>query len=67
VKARRDGHVVSVAVISCGRRQRRRPARVLGLAIGTSEARPSGLTSCASSPGGVLRGVKLVVSDAHEG
>src|SRR5258705_7580882 len=28
--------------------------------------RPSGLTSCASSRG-ALRGVKLVVSDAHEG
>ena len=49
----------------CGRGQHRRPARGSGLAIGASEARPSGRLPAqaeAPRPGRV----KLVISDAHE-
>lgn len=67
LKVRRGGRIVSVAVIIAigvntdGRRE------VLGLEIGTSEAEPiwteflRKLTRCG------LRGVQLVISDAHEG
>jgi len=67
VKARRDGHVVSVAVIVAvgvngdGRRE------VLGLAIGTSEAETFWTDFLRKLARRGLRGVKLVVSDAHEG
>jgi transposase-like protein len=73
VKARRDGHVVSVAVIpgsspgtavgvnGDGRRE------VLGLAIGTSEAETFWTDFLRKLARRGLRGVKLVVSDAHEG
>jgi transposase-like protein len=67
VKARRDGHVVSVAVIVAvgvngdGRRE------VLGLAIGTSEAETFWTDFLRKLTRRGLRGVKLVVSDAHEG
>lgn len=67
LKVRRGGRVVSVAVIiatgvnSDGRRE------VLGMEIGTSEAEPvwTGFLRKLTRRG--LRGVKLVVSDAHEG
>ena len=67
VKARCDGHVVSVAVIVAvgvngdGRRE------VLGLAIGTSEAETFWTDFLRKLARRGLRGVKLVVSDAHEG
>src|SRR5271155_493387 len=67
VKARRDGHVVSVAVIvavgvnSDGRREG------LGLAIGASEAETFWTDFLRKLARRRLRGVKLVVSDAHEG
>jgi transposase-like protein len=67
VKARRDGHVVSVAVIVAvgvngdGRRE------VLGLAIGTSEAETFWTDFLRKLARRGLRGVKLVVSDADEG
>jgi transposase-like protein len=73
VKARRDGHVVSVAVIpgsspgtavgvnGDGRRE------VLGLAIGASEAETFWTDFLRKLARRGLRGVKLVVSDAHEG
>src|SRR6201984_3719833 len=67
VKARRDGHVVSVAVIVAvgvngdGRRE------VLGLAIGTSEAEVFWTDFLRKLTRRGLRGVKLIVSDAHEG
>jgi len=67
VKARRDGRVVSVAVIVAvgvngdGRRE------VLGLAIGASEAETFWLDFLRKLARRGLRGVKLVVSDAHEG
>jgi transposase-like protein len=67
VKARRDGRIVSVAVIvavgvnSDGRRE------VLGLAIGTSEAEVFWTDFLRKLARRGLRGVKLVVSDAHDG
>jgi putative transposase len=67
VKARRDGRVISVAVIVAvgvngdGRRE------VLGLAIGASEAETFWTDFLRKLARRGLRGVKLVVSDAHEG
>src|SRR3982075_728495 len=67
VKARRDGHVVSVAVIVAvgvngdGRREG------LGPAIGTSEAETFWTDFLRKLARRGLRGVKLVISDAHEG
>ena len=67
VKARRDHHIVSVAVIvavgvnSDGRRE------VLGMAVGHSEAEPFWVEFLRSLARRGLRGVKLVISDAHEG
>ena len=51
-----------------GRRQQRRPARGAGHGDRPLGGRDrSGPSSCASSPRRGLRGVKLVISDAHEG
>ena len=67
VKARRDGRIVSVAVIiavgvdSDGRRE------VLGMAIGASEAETFWADFLRQLTRRGLRGVELVVSDAHEG
>jgi transposase-like protein len=67
VKARRDHHIVSVAVIVAmavntdGRRE------VLGMTIGNSEAEPFWTEFLRSLARRGLRGVKLVISDAHEG
>jgi transposase-like protein len=67
VKARRDGHIVSMAVIvavgvnSDGRRE------VLGMTVGHSEAEPFWVEFLRSLRRRGLRGVKLVTSDAHEG
>jgi transposase-like protein len=67
VKVREGGRIVSVAVIIAvavntdGRRE------VLGLAIGPSEAEPFWSKFLRSLTARGLRGVKLVISDAHEG
>jgi putative transposase len=67
LKMRHDGHVVSVAVIiavgvnSAGRRE------VLGLAVGPSEAETFWTDFLRRLARRGLRGVKLVISDAHEG
>ncbi len=67
VKARENGRIVSVAVIVAvavnndGRRE------VLGLAIGASEAETFWTEFLRSLARRGLRGVKLVISDAHEG
>jgi transposase-like protein len=67
VKVRQAGRIVSVAVIvatgvnSDGRRE------VLGMDIGASEAEPFWTTFLRSLARRGLRGVKLVISDAHEG
>jgi len=67
LKARQDGRIVSVAVIiavgvnGAGRRE------VLGLAIGASEAEVFWTDFLRKLTRRGLRGVKLVISDAHEG
>jgi putative transposase len=67
LKVRRGGRIVSVAVIiavgvnSDGRRE------VLGMEVGTSEAEPIWTEFLRGLTRRGLRGVKLVVSDAHEG
>lgn len=67
VKVRENGRIVSVAVIvavavnSDGRRE------VLGMAVGASEAETFWTEFLRSLARRGLRGVKLVVSDAHEG
>jgi putative transposase len=67
VKVRANGRIVSVAVIvavavnSDGRRE------VLGMAIGASEAETFWTSFLRSLARRGLRGVKLVISDAHEG
>ena len=67
VKARRDHHIVSVAVIVAvgvntdGRRE------VLGMTVGHSEAEPFWVEFLRSLARRGLRGVKLVTSDAHAG
>ena len=67
VKARRDGRIVSVAVIIAvgvngdGRRE------VLGMSIGASEAETFWTDFLRTLTRRGLRGVKLVISDAHEG
>jgi len=64
---RQNNHIVSVAAIiavgvNCdGRRE------VLGLDIGTSEAEPCWTEFIRKLTRRGLRGVKLVISDAHEG
>ena len=67
VKARRDGRVASVAVIIAvavntdGRRE------VLGMTMGNSEAEPFWTEFLRGLARRGLSGVKLVISDAHEG
>ena len=67
VKVRRDHHIVAVAVIvavgvnSDGRRE------VLGMTVSHSEAEPFWAEFLRSLTRRGLRGVKLVISDAHEG
>ena len=67
LKVREGGRIVSVAVIIAvavntdGRRE------VLGLAVGPSEAEPFWTAFLRSLMRRGLRGVKLVISDAHEG
>jgi putative transposase len=67
LKVRQDGRIISVAVIiavgvnSAGRRE------VLGMAIGASEAETFWTDFLRKLTRRGLRGVKLVISDAHEG
>ena len=67
VKVRQNGRIVSVAVIVAvgvntdGRRE------VLGMDIGPSEAEPFWTAFLRTLARRGLRGVKLVISDAHEG
>jgi transposase-like protein len=67
LKVRHDGRIVSVAVIiavgvnSAGRRE------VLGMTIGASEAETFWTDFLRKLARRGLRGVKLVISDAHEG
>ncbi len=67
VKARRDGHIVSVAVIIAVGVNTDDRREVLGMTIGNSEAEPFWTEFLRSLTRRGLRGVKLVISDAHEG
>ena len=67
IKVRQGGRIISVAVIIAvgvntdGRRE------VLGLAVGPSEAEPFWTAFLRSLTARGLRGVKLIISDAHVG
>ena len=67
IKVREGGRIISVAVIIAvgvntdGRRE------VLGMAVGPSEAEPFWTKFLRSLTNRGLRGVKLVISDSHEG
>ena len=67
VKVREGGRIISVAVIIAvavntdGRRE------VLGMAVGPSEAEPFWTKFLRSLTNRGLRGIKLVISDSHEG
>ncbi|SDE69539.1 Transposase, Mutator family [Belnapia rosea] len=63
VKVREAGRIVTIAVGVNGDGRR----EVLGMAVGASEAETSWLDFLRSLARRGLRGVKLVISDAHEG
>jgi putative transposase len=67
VKVRQAGRIVSVAVIIAVAVNTDGVREVLGLAVGPSEAEPFWTDFLRSLTRRGLRGVKLVISDAHEG
>src|SRR6476620_464295 len=67
LKIRRGGRIVSVAVIIAVGVNTDSRREVLGMEIGTSEAEPIWTEFLRKLTRRGLRGVKLVVSDAHEG
>lgn len=67
LKVRRGGRIVSVAVIIAVGVNADGRLVVLGMEIGTSEAEPIWTEFLRKLTRRGLRGVKLVVSDAHEG
>jgi putative transposase len=67
VKTRQAGRVVSVAVIIAVAVNTDGVREILGVATGTSEAEPFWSEFLRSLTRRGLRGVKLVISDAHEG
>ena len=67
VTAQRDHHIVSVAVIVAVGAHTDGRCEVLGMTTGNSEAEPFWVAFLRSLTRRGLRGVKLVVSDAHEG
>ena len=67
VKCREAGRIVSKAVIIAVAVNTDGVREVLGMAIGTSEAEPFWTAFLRSLTRRGLRGVKLVISDAHEG
>ena len=67
VKVRRDHHIVSVAVIVAVGVNTDGRHEVLGMTVGHSEAEPFWTEFLRTLTRRGLRGVKLVVSDAHEG
>jgi putative transposase len=67
VKAREAGRIVSVAVIIAVGVNRDGRREVLGMATGPSEAETFWMAFLRSLTRRGLRGVKLVISDAHEG
>lgn len=67
VKVREAGRIVSVAVIIAVAVNTDGVREVLGMAIGPSEAEPFWTNFLRSLSRRGLRGVKLVISDAHQG
>jgi putative transposase len=67
VKGREVGRIVSKAVIIAVAVNAEGVRELLGMAIGPSEAEPFWTESLRSLTRRGLRGVKLVISDAHEG
>jgi putative transposase len=67
VKVRQAGRIVSVAVIIAVAVNTEGVREVVGLAVGPSEAEPFWLAFLRDLTGRGLRGVKLVISDAHLG
>ncbi len=67
VKVREAGRIVSVAVIIAVAVNTDGVREVLGMAVGPSEAEPFWTAFLRSLTRRGLRGVKLVISDAHEG
>ena len=67
VKVREAGRIVSVAVIIAVGVNTDGVREVLGMAVGPSEAEPFWTNFLRSLTRRGLRGVKLVISDAHEG
>jgi putative transposase len=67
VKVRQAGRIVSVAAIIAGGVNTDGVREVLGVSIGPSEAEPFWTDFLRSSTRRGLRGVKLVISDAHLG
>jgi putative transposase len=67
VKVREAGRIVSVAVIMAVAVNTDGVREVLGMAVGPSEAEPFWASFLRSLTRRGLRGVKLVISDAHEG
>ncbi|MCU6501819.1 IS256 family transposase [Rugamonas sp. A1-17] len=67
VKTRQNGRVVSVAVIIAVAVNTEGVREIIGVATGASEAEPFWTEFLRSLTHRGLRGVKLVISDAHEG
>jgi putative transposase len=67
VKVREAGRIVSVAVIIAVAVNTEGMREVLGMAVGASEAEPFWTNFLRSLMRRGLRGVKLVIADAHEG
>jgi len=67
VKTREAGRIVSVAVIIAVAVNTDGQREVLGMSVGTSEAEPFWTSFLRSLTRRGLRGVKLVIADAHEG
>ena len=67
VKTREAGRIVSVAVIIAGGVNTEGQREVLGMKVGASEAEPFWTDFLRSLNRRGLRGVKLVISDSHEG
>src|SRR5271155_2824419 len=67
IKARRDHHIVSVAVMVAGGVNTDGRREVLGLTVGHRGAEPFWVEFLRSLARRGLRGAKLAISDAHEG
>jgi putative transposase len=67
LKVREAGRIVSVAVIIAVAVNTEGKREVLGMAVGPSEAEPFWTSFLRSLTRRGLRGVKLVIADAHEG